>query len=230
MKYCMKCGTALPDDAVFCFKCGAKQNYVVPETPKPEAPEPEPPRVSAPPSPNPPQPPVKPDNQEPKTVKEIVLKICEVLYSEEPHEDNGPYTKHLGDFIDTYFKDNIPIRDFMSYHFNAAVRNGEVQCSFTRQNKDELLAIVSDDHDIVIFDPESPCSYPLPSEPNETYRFGRFVTVPHTVSLIRISLPFNITTHSIVATYEEALQAARDGMYNSGTAFMTELIEKIKLR
>ena len=25
MKYCMKCGTSLPDEAMFCEKCGARQ-------------------------------------------------------------------------------------------------------------------------------------------------------------------------------------------------------------
>ncbi len=29
MKYCMKCGQPLPDDALFCFKCGAKQEVPV---------------------------------------------------------------------------------------------------------------------------------------------------------------------------------------------------------
>lgn len=26
-KYCMKCGTLLPEDANFCYKCGSPQNY-----------------------------------------------------------------------------------------------------------------------------------------------------------------------------------------------------------
>lgn len=40
MKYCHKCGQQLPDNAMFCSKCGTKQVSVAPEAPRQESPRP----------------------------------------------------------------------------------------------------------------------------------------------------------------------------------------------